>query len=116
MTGSVSQLSAGQALSILAVFFVLGFVAIVIDRRALLVSGLSYAGIAIAYLLSKSPAKDMSAALTLLGLAALVLGLSVGWRHLRAAILPIVPMGQFRRFVPPTIYAAPALPDQSIRS
>jgi hypothetical protein len=116
LTGSVSQLSAGQALTILAVFFVLGFVAIVIDRRALLVSGLSYAGIAIAYLLSKSPAKDMSAALTLLGLAALVLGLSVGWRHLRAAILPIVPMGQFRRFVPPTIYTAPALPDQSIRS
>ena len=93
----------------------LGLVAIVIDRRALLVSGLSYAGLAIGHLLSKSPAKDMSAALTLLGLAALVLGLSIGWRHLRAAILPIVPMGQFRRFVPSPIYAAPALPDQSIR-
>jgi hypothetical protein len=90
----------GQAIAVLLVFAVLGLIALVIDRRALLVAGLSYAGFAIAYLLSKSVAEGMSLSLTLLGLAVLVLGLSVGWRSLRRAILPVLPLGRYRQYIP----------------
>jgi hypothetical protein len=101
VSGPVTSLGVGQAVGILVVFVLLGLVALVIDRRALLVSGLAYAGFAIAYLLSESVAKGMTLSLTLLGLAILVLGLSAGWRRLRRAILPVLPLGRFRQLVPP---------------
>jgi hypothetical protein len=105
LTGSassgVSELSSGQAVMMLFVFAALGLVAIVIDRRALLVSGLVYAGVAIGYLLSQGVAKDLGMSLTLLGLAALVLGLSAGWRTLRRNVLALLPLGSLARFIPP---------------
>ena len=99
LLGSAGQLA--QAIGMLVLFGVFGLVALVLDRRALLVSGLSYAGLAIGYLLSESLAKDISLSLTLLGLAALVLLLSAQWRRLRAAALNALPLGSFRQFVPP---------------
>lgn len=99
--GSVSQIGAVQAIGILALFLVLGLIALILDRRALLVSGLSYAGIAIGYLLSESLAKDVSLSLTLLGLAALVLLLSAQWRSLRRVALCVLPLGRLRQLVPP---------------
>lgn len=90
-----------KALIILAVFVVLGLVALVIDRRALLVSALSYAGVAVAYLISQNVSADLSLPLALLGLAVLVLALSAGWRTLRGALLPRLPLGRLRARLPP---------------
>lgn len=101
ITGTGGEMTTGQAIGILAVFVLLGIVALVIDRRALLVSGLTYAGIAIAYLLSQSVVEGLGISLTLLGLAAIVLGLSAGWRSLRRAILPLLPLGSLRQSIPP---------------
>lgn len=101
VAGPVSALGTGQAFAVLLVFALLGIVALVIDRRALLVSGLTYAGIAIGYLLSQSVAEGMGLSLTLLGLAIVVLGLSAGWRSLRRAVLPLLPLGSLRHAVPP---------------
>jgi hypothetical protein len=101
LTGPVTELGTGQAVGILLVFALLGLVALVIDRRALLVSGLTYAGIAIGYLLSQSVEEGMGLSLTLLGLAVVVLGLSAGWRSLRRAVLPLLPLGLLRHSVPP---------------
>ncbi len=101
VAGPVSALGTGQAFAVLLVFALLGVVALVIDRRALLVSGLTYAGIAIGYLLSQSVTEGMGLSLTLLGLAAVVLGLSAGWRSLRRAVLPLLPLGSLRHAVPP---------------
>jgi hypothetical protein len=98
--GSSDDLGMAQAVSVLLIFAVLGLVALVIDRRALLVSALSYTGIAIAYLLSQSVAEEMQLSLTLLGLAVLVLGLSVGWRSLRRVIVPGLPLGSLRNYIP----------------
>ena len=96
-----AEFGVGGALGILALFAAFGIVALVIDRRALLVSALSYAGLAIGYLLKESFAKDMSVSLTLLGLAVLVLLLSARWRHLRRAVLGMLPLGGVRKYVPP---------------
>jgi len=100
--GGLAEMGHGQALGILAIFVALGFVALVIDRRALLVSGLTYAGVAIGYLLSQSVEKGLGLSLTLLGLATVVLGLSAGWRRLRHNALAVLPLGPLTRYVPPT--------------
>ncbi len=101
VTGDMTGIGTTQAIGILVLFVLLGLVALVIDRRALLVSGLSYAGIAIGYLLSQSVEKALGVSLTLLGLAVVVLGLSAGWRSLRRAVLPLLPLGQLRQHIPP---------------
>lgn len=99
--GQSNGLEAVEAVAVLIVFALLGLVAIVIDRRALLVSGLSYAGIAIAYLLSEGVDRGMGLSLTLLCLAILVLGLSAGWRSIRRTLLPLLPLGAMRTSIPP---------------
>jgi hypothetical protein len=101
VAGSVTEINTAQAVLILAVFVLLGVVALVIDRRALLISGLAYAGIAIAYLLSQSIGEGLRLSVTLLGLAVVVLGLSAGWRSLRRSLLPLLPLGELARYVPP---------------
>jgi hypothetical protein len=75
----------------MAVFLMLSFVAVLIDRRAMLVSGLTYAGIAFWTLIRQAGLSDMTTPLTILTLGSFVLLLSAGWRPLRAAILNILP-------------------------
>ena len=92
MIGGVPLSDAAQSAAILVIFAALGFVAVLIDRRALLVSGLAYAGYAFASLLSNTGLSyGTIAPATMLALGAFVLLLSAGWRPLRAAILSIVP-------------------------
>jgi hypothetical protein len=86
-----SKLDPGTAVAIIAVFLALSFVAVMIDRRAMLVSGLSYAGVAFWALIRQAGLSDMTTPLTLLALGAFVLLLSAGWRPLRAGILGVVP-------------------------
>ena len=86
-----SKLDPGTAVAIIAVFLALSFVAVMIDRRAMLVSGLSYAGVAFWVLIRQAGLSDMTTPLTLLALGAFVLLLSAGWRPLRAGILGVVP-------------------------
>lgn len=95
------RLGSAEATLILSLFAVLGIVALVIDRRALLVSGLSYAGIALGYLITRNVSDSLGLPLALLGLAILVLALSAGWRRLRGAILPRLPLGNLRERLPP---------------
>ena len=103
LVGSPDGMGTGQALAVLAIFVLLGVGAVIIDRRALLVSGLTYAGIALGYLISQGVAADMGLSLTLLGLAVVVLGLSAGWRSLRRALLPLLPLGSLRHSIPPAV-------------
>ncbi|KRE06345.1 hypothetical protein ASE63_24265 [Bosea sp. Root381] len=101
MVGAQASFGTAKSLIILGVFVVIGIVALVIDRRALLVSALSYAGIAVAFLISQSVSQNLSLPLTLLGLAVLVLALSAGWRGLRGALLAVLPLGRWRDRLPP---------------
>jgi hypothetical protein len=85
------------ALVVLATFVGLGVVAVLVDRRALLVSGLVYAGIACATLIGRSSLGAKTVPTTFLLLGAFVLLLSAGWRPLRAAILALLPAAFARR-------------------
>ncbi|WP_338001507.1 hypothetical protein [Aminobacter anthyllidis] len=86
-----------SAWSILAIFIALALVALVVDRRAILVSGLSYAGFAFGALVVKAGLSDSVVPLTMLVLGALVLLLSAGWHTLRRTLLPLLPGALARR-------------------
>jgi peptidoglycan/LPS O-acetylase OafA/YrhL len=83
------------AAAVVLIILGLAVVAVVIDRRALLVSGLSSLGVVIAYaltVLAGSPKPDRYAfAGTLLVLGALVLTLGLGWLALRRRLVPVLP-------------------------
>ncbi len=85
------KLDTSSALGILAIFAVLALVALVVDRRAILVSGLAYAGFAFGSLVMNTGLSDGVVPLTMLVLGALVLLLSAGWHVLRRALLPLLP-------------------------
>ena len=88
------------ALLVLLIFAGLAFVAILVDRRALLVSGLLYAGWAFASLIRTIGFKGLTGPLTILVLGAFVLLLSAGWTSLRLAVLSRLPPAWAARLPP----------------
>lgn len=97
-------LTSTAALAIIAVFVVLAGVAVLVNRRAILVSALSYAGYAFGTLINQAGFADTATPLTLLALGALVLLLSAGWNVLRSRILRAAP-ASWRRVLPPDLSA-----------
>jgi len=83
--------STGSALTLLAGFLLLGLIAVLVDRRALLVSGMTYAGYAFGTLIFNSGFGDITTPLTLFVLGAFVLILSAGWRPLRHWLIGFLP-------------------------
>jgi hypothetical protein len=89
------------AAAILIVFLIFALAAIAIDRRAILVSGLTYAGIAFGSLLRQTGVSDMTIPATLLALGVFVLILSAGWQWLRRVVLLLFPAPIARRLPSP---------------
>ncbi|KQP96202.1 hypothetical protein [Methylobacterium sp. Leaf117] len=83
----------GQAatLGVLAIVLGLAGIALAVDRRALLVSGLVYAGIALGSLVRDAGFAGSTIPLSLLTLGAFILALSAGWHPLRALVLRALP-------------------------
>ena len=81
----------GAAAAVLAVVLLLSIVALVTDRRAILVSGLLYAGIAVGSIVQNIGFDTVTVPLTLLALGAFVLLLSAGWQPLRRLVLRPLP-------------------------
>jgi hypothetical protein len=98
-----SKLEPKPAVAVVAVFLALSFVAVLIDRRALLISGLVYAGGAFWTLIRQAGLSDITTPLTILILGAFVLLLSAGWKPLRAGILRLAPPTLTRRLPQPTL-------------
>lgn len=104
MLGGIPLSDAASSAAILAIFALLGLVAVLIDRRALLVSGLLYAGFAFASLLKQTGLSyGTIAPATMLALGAFVLLLSAGWRPLRALLLGLFPQSLADRLPPPSV-------------
>ncbi len=110
---SLIGLTAGQSFNpgngvlalIVAIAVLLTIIALIIDRRALLVSALVYVGGVIAFALSKAilnPALTLIATLVVLGI--LVLALGVGWAVLRRRVLSFLPSHLVDR-LPPVVPA-----------
>ena len=99
----LGPLDARHALGVLAVFLGLAIVAVVIDRRALLVSGLVYAGFAFGALVRETAVGGALVPTTVVTLGAFVLALSAGWRPLRHAFLLCLPADLSRRLPHPLV-------------
>jgi hypothetical protein len=104
------SMTTASAVTIFVIVALLTMVAILIDRRALLVSALIYLGVAIGYALTSAiragTDSDVSvffATLVILGATVLILG--AGWQPLRRVFLRLVPTAFVNR-LPPATYAA----------
>jgi len=87
------NMNAELALAVMLIVAVLAVVALLIDRRALLVAGLTYLGVAIAFALTSTgfrsdPSLVIAATLVILG--AFVLTLGAGWVPLRRRLLALL--------------------------
>lgn len=91
------NLNAATSLGVLAIFLGLAGVAVLVGRRAILVSGLSYAGIAFGSLVRQIGLGESVVPLTLLVLGALVLLLSAGWHALRRRLFALLPAALVQR-------------------
>jgi hypothetical protein len=102
-----------STMSAVTIFVIVAFltaVAILIDRRALLVSTLIYLGVAIGYALTSATraGSDNDASVffaTLVILGAMVLILGAGWQPLRRVVLRLFPSAFVNR-LPPAAYPA----------
>lgn len=103
VAGPVWRMDTVTALLMLAIFAVVALVALVIDRRALLVSSLVYTGSALVYLIQQAGlgGAQSTLAATLLSLAVVVLSLSAFWRTIRARLVPLLPLGSLAARLPP---------------
>jgi hypothetical protein len=110
VTPDFKNLTTPVAGVILAIFAVLTIVAVLIDRRALLVSSLIYVGSVIAYAVSgtvvgQTNRQEFAFYATLIVLGTLVLTLGVGWRVLRRLFIRLMPVALSKR-LPPEAAAA----------
>jgi hypothetical protein len=107
VTPSFMNLTSIIAAAIVLVVAGLTFVAIVIDRRALLVSALSYLGAVIAYAIANTAAGDKSSVFfsTLVVLGVMILALGVGWLPLRRVLVRVVPFSGLVNRLPPVVAA-----------
>jgi hypothetical protein len=89
----------GMAVVVLALYLVFGFVALAIDRRALLVSSLAYVLYALYALFQKAGAVELSAAFTGLVIGSALLLLSAFWHPTRRLVVST--LGDLARRLPP---------------
>lgn len=100
--------AAAQAAATLLVVLLLGFISLLINRRALIVSALLTTGVAIGVLMNAAGlGAGALAASTLIVLGAFVLILGAGWHGLRRVLLSrLKPDGMWARIFPPETVAA----------
>lgn len=86
-----SEPTTGQAFIVILVYVALGWIALAIDRRALLVSALGYVIYAMGSLFQSAGAVGLNSALTAFVIGSALLLLSAFWPKARAAALRLVP-------------------------
>lgn len=86
-----SEIGVGKAIAVLAIYIAFGIVALIVDRRALLVSALIYVLVALAFLFDRFGAVELTVALTALVIGSALLSLSAFWAPIRRGVMGIVP-------------------------
>jgi len=103
VSGYSAQGSVGYSVGVIGLFVVLAVVALIVDRRALLVSAMSYLGFAIGYLISEANVSEEAAfAVTLVVLGSFILLIGSAWSVLRRWLLAPFAGQALLRYVPAT--------------
>jgi len=92
--------SFGQALAVVALYVAIAFVALAIDRRALMVSALVYVLYAFSALLKQYGVVSLNFAITALAVGSALLLLSAFWHPSRAFVLRLFPPSARERLAP----------------
>ena len=95
-----------SAIGVIAIYILFGLVALVIDRRALLVSALAYVLAALAILFRQFGAVELNFAFTALIIGSALLTLSVFWSPIRARLVAKLPLEWRNRL--PVVGVVPA--------
>ncbi|MFM5950125.1 MAG: hypothetical protein ACKOPM_13020 [Novosphingobium sp.] len=85
------NIGAASAIGVLAIYVLMGAVALAVDRRALLVSALAYVLIALTWLFDRFGAVELNVALTGLVIGSALLALSAFWTPIRSALVAKLP-------------------------
>ena len=99
-----NEVTVATALVVIALYLFFAFVALAIDRRALLVSGLGYVLYAMIALFRTAGAVELSWALTAFVIGSALLTLSAFWHPMRALVVGT--LGDLGRRLPPTAAVA----------
>ena len=99
-------ISMGVAALVLALYVAFAFVALAVDRRALLVSSLVYVLWAMYALFEQTGAVELAAALTALVIGSALLTLSAFWQPMRRSVVGL--LGNLEERLPPTRQLAAA--------
>ncbi|EZP51775.1 hypothetical protein [Sphingomonas sp. RIT328] len=94
------DIGVGMAVVVLALYIGFAVIALAVDRRALLVSGLAYVLAALYALFRTAGAIELSAALTAFVIGSALLSLSAFWQTMRRAVVIRLPDGTRRRLPP----------------
>jgi hypothetical protein len=94
------DIETGGAVVVLLLYVVMAFIALVIDRRALMVSALVYVLAAISAVLEKFGAVGVNVALTALLIGSALLMLSAFWHASRARVVGLLPAAWQQRLPP----------------
>ena len=81
----------GTAVAVILLYLLFGFVALAVDRRALLVSGLAYVLYALAGLFRQFGAVSLNVALTAMVIGSALLVLSAFWHTIRRRVIALLP-------------------------
>lgn len=85
------NIGAAAALGVLAIYVLMGLVALAVDRRALLVSALAYVLVALTGLFREFGMVELNVAVTGLVIGSALLALSAFWSPIRSAVVKQVP-------------------------
>lgn len=91
LISSGAEMTAQTSLITIAVVILFTLAALIIDRRALLVSSLAYLGGAMVYAFTRLGGEQNALWITLLLLGASVILLGVGWHRARRAVMSVIP-------------------------
>jgi hypothetical protein len=100
------NIGAMSAVGVLAVYVLMGIVALAVDRRALLVSALAYVLLAMTWLFREFGMVELNVAITALVIGSALLSLSAFWSPIRAAVVGQLPDGLRARVPAPALAAA----------
>ena len=98
------MIGAGTAIAVLALYLSFAALALAIDRRALLVSGLAYVLYAMTALIRATGAVELSAAITALVIGSALLCLSAFWQRMRRPVIGV--LGDVGQRLPPVAQPA----------
>jgi hypothetical protein len=100
------NIGAMSAVGVLAVYVLMGIVALAVDRRALLVSALAYVLLAMTWLFREFGMVELNVAITALVIGSALLCLSAFWSPIRAAVVGQLPDALRARVPVPALAAA----------